>query len=248
MARVEWLMWNALSKCAIAPLRELPQHGERQKLKEGSQRTRCKKGGKKPWITRLPVYCKEGGGSIFCLATVRQLGPVQYSTQSAHGGGVLSSTESTPVLQGSHYIVFTIVCNWGKKKKKRREQKEEKETCVFVLERLSRKVILWLFEFASIAGPFYPRLTRGQHLPLSLLLPNAGVTYGRSQTGKQRHPGYSWWWELTSERAPWILMWRIVCFIEEQREARWLPFRICERGYSDGLLEFLHRGATWKRR
>lgn len=189
------------------------------------------KGGKKPWITRLPVYCKEGGGGFFCLATVRQLRPVQYSTQSAHGGGVLFCTESTPVLEGSHYIVFTIVCNWGKKKKKRREQKEEKETCVFVLERLSRKVILWLFEFASSAGPSYPSLSRGHHLPQSLFFffwPKDRVTYGRSsQTGKQRHPGYSWWWELTSERAPWILMWRIVCFIEEQREARWLPFRIC---------------------
>lgn len=85
------------------------------------------KGGKKPWITRLPVCCKEGGGGIFCFATVRQLRPVQYSTQSAHGGGVLSCTESTPVLEGSHYIVFTIVCNWGKKKKrggsKRRRRK-----------------------------------------------------------------------------------------------------------------------------
>lgn len=146
MARVEWLMWNALSKCAIAPLRELPQRGERQKLKEGSQRTRCKKGGKKPWITRLPVYCKEGGGGIFCLATVRQLRPVQYSTQSAHGGGVLSSTESTPVLQGSHYIVFTIVCNWGKKKKEEGAKGGEGNLCLCAgkTQQESDLVIIWV--------------------------------------------------------------------------------------------------------
>lgn len=29
-----------------------------------------------------------------------------------------------------------------------------------------------------------------------------------------------------------------VCFIDEQKEARWLPFRICLRGDLDGLLEF----------
>lgn len=43
------------------------------------------------------------------------------------GGGVLSCSESTPVLQGSHHIVFTIVCGWGKKKKKRREQRRERK-------------------------------------------------------------------------------------------------------------------------
>lgn len=30
----------------------------------------------------------------------------------------------------------------------------------------------------------------------------------------------------------------VVCFIDEQKEARWLPFRICLRGDLDGLVEF----------
>lgn len=89
---------------------------------------------------------REGGGGIFHSATVRQLRPVQYSTKS--GGW-------SPVLNPFHclraaIIVFTIVCGWGKKKK-RREQRGEKKTCPFVWKGPSRKVILWLFEFATKA-------------------------------------------------------------------------------------------------
>lgn len=51
---------------------------------------------------------------------------------------------------------------------------------------------------------------------------------GSAPTGQQRRrrasPSDD---ESRRQTGPWILMWRIVCFIEEQEEARWLPFRIC---------------------
>lgn len=146
-----------------------------------------------------------------------------------HWGGLspVLLTESTPVLQGSHHSVHYCV------RLREEEKKEEgaeggKKTCLFVWEGLSRKVILWLFEFASKAKALPPDLQ--QHLVHSACLYclYTRVTYEcASQAGKQRHPGFSWWWDPTSEWFPWILMWRIVCFIEEQKEARWLPFRIC---------------------
>lgn len=120
-----------------------------------------------------------------------------------------------------------LLCAAEGRRKKEEGAEEGKKTCLFVWGGLSRKVILWLFEFASKARLFPPT---GSHISstLRLLRLYARVTYERaSPAGEQRHPGFSWWWELTSDWFPWILMWRIVCFIEEQKEARWLPFRIC---------------------
>lgn len=87
------------------------------------------------------------------------------------------------------------------------------------------KESLCLSALARKSKIFSPHTSSREHL---LLFYAAVVAYVRaSRAGKQRHPGFSWWWELTSDWFPWILMWRIVCFIEEQKEARWLPFRIC---------------------
>lgn len=72
---------------------------------------------------------------------------------------------------------------------------------------------------------FFPHTNSWEHL--LLFYATVAAYEWASRAGKQRHPGFSWWWELTSDWFPWILMWRIVCFIEEQKEARWLPFRIC---------------------
>lgn len=143
------------------------------------------------------------------------------------GGGVLSCSESTPVLQGSHHIVFTIVCGWGKKKKKRREQRRERKPVSLCRKDSAGK---WSCDYLSLpAKQDFPPPDLKHHLVYSAPpSPCTRVTYEcASQAGKQRHPGFSWWWELTSDWFPWILMWRIVCFIEEQKEARWLPFRIC---------------------
>lgn len=142
------------------------------------------------------------------------------------GGGVLSCTESTPVLQGSHHSVHYCV-RLREEKKKRREQRRRRKPVSLCWKDSAGK---WSCDYLSLPAQLEspPPSDLKQHLPHSVpSSPNTGVTFECStQTGKQRHPGYSWWWELTSE-VPWILMWRIVCFIEEQREARWLPFRIC---------------------
>lgn len=81
-----------------------------------------RKGEGKPPETLCFLSKKRKGVEAYSLLPQAELRPVQYSTQSALGGGVLSCSESTPVLQGSHHILFTIVCGWRKKKKKKRRE------------------------------------------------------------------------------------------------------------------------------
>lgn len=190
---------------------------KRKSLVDGSKRE-----GKTPWNTQLPVWKKEGGGGIFST-TGRgrsEMSAIFYT--KCTGGGVLSCSESTPVLQGSHHILFTIVCGWRKKKKKRREQWRERKPAFVQATGKRACVYLCLPEKARF---FSPHTNSWEHL--LLFYATVAAYEWASRAGKQRHPGFSWWWELTSDWFPWILMWRIVCFIEEQKEARWLPFRIC---------------------
>lgn len=93
-----------------------------------------RKGEGKPPETLCFLSKKRKGVEAYSLLPQAELRPVQYSTQSALGGGVLSCSESTPVLQGSHHILFTIVCGWRKKKKKEEGALEGKKTCLFVQE------------------------------------------------------------------------------------------------------------------
>lgn len=186
--------------------------------------------------------------------TAWQLRPVQYSKKCTGGRrSPVLFTGSTPVLQGSHHGVHYCVRLRGKRKKKKEEGAERErggeKTCLFVWEGPSRKVIFLIMRVSqqSTALP----LDLQQHLVHPgwvSLLSHTAVTHRRAPgASQQRHPGLCWWWEPTSEWFPWILMWRIVCFIEEQKEARWLPFRICKRGAPDGLLEFLQSGGTWSK-
>lgn len=138
------------------------------------------------------------------------------------GGGVLSCSESTPVLQGSHHILFTIVCGW-RKKKKRGGSSGGKENLPLCRQRERELVFICVCQRKQEF--FSPHTNSWEHL--LLFYATVAAYEWSSRAGKQRHPGFSWWWELTSDWFPWILMWRIVCFIEEQKEARWLPFRIC---------------------
>lgn len=182
------------------------------------------KGREKPWNTQLPVWKKEGGGGIFSTTGSGRSETSAIFYTKCTGGGVLSCSESTPVLQGNHHILFTIVCGWRKKKKKRGGSSGGKENLPLCAG--NGKENLCLSEFARESKIFFPLYANSwEHL---LLFYATVVSYEwASRAGKQRHPGFSWWWELTSDWFPWILMWRIVCFIEEQKEARWLPFRIC---------------------
>lgn len=181
------------------------------------------KGREKPWNTQLPVWKKEGGGGIFSTTGSGRSETSAIFYTKCTGGGVLSCSESSPVLQGNHHILFTIVCGWRKKKKKkRREQWRERKPASLCRKRERELVFIWVCQRKQ---DFFSLHTNSwEHL----LFYTAVVSYEwASRAGKQRHPGFSWWWELTSDWFPWILMWRIVCFIEEQKEARWLPFRIC---------------------
>lgn len=92
------------------------------------------KGREKPWNTQLPVWKKEGGGGIFSTTGSGRSETSAIFYTKCTGGGVLSCSESTPVLQGNHHILFTIVCGWRKKKKKEEGAVEGKKTCLFVQE------------------------------------------------------------------------------------------------------------------
>lgn len=178
----------------------------------------------KPWVTRLPVWKKEGGGGIFYPAS-------QIVKTSAifniicNGGGVLSCLlNPLQCLRAAIAIVFTIVCGWEKKEKRggSRGRKENLSLCVGRTQQESYFMITWVCQQSKALSPW--PATSCYSVCLCCLTPESHEC--ASQAGKQRHQGFSWWWEPTSDWFPWILMWRIVCFIEEQKEARWLPFRI----------------------
>lgn len=181
-----------------------------------------KREGKNPWNTQLPVWKKEGGGGIFLPQAVAEAKWVQYSTQSALG------EESCPALNPlqcfrAAIIYCSLLCAAeGRRKKKRREQWRERKPAFVQATGKRACVYLCLPEKARF---FSPHTNSWEHL--LLFYATVAAYEWASRAGKQRHPGFSWWWELTSDWFPWILMWRIVCFIEEQKEARWLPFRIC---------------------
>lgn len=193
-----------------------------QRKKENERRKSGWKGREKPWVTWLPVWEKEGGGGISQTVETSAIFNIKRT-----GGGVLSCSLNPLQCFRAAIIVFTIVCGWGKKKKKEEGAEEGKKNlslCVGRTQQESDFVIIWVCQQSKALPPDLQ-----QHLVYSApLLPHTRATYEcASRAGKQRHPGFSWWWELTSDWFPWILMWRIVCFIEEQKEARWLPFRIC---------------------
>lgn len=68
-----------------------------------------RKGRENPRNAASCLKKKEGGGGIFSSSTGRVETSAIFYTKCS-GGGVLSCSESTPVLQGSHHILFTIVC------------------------------------------------------------------------------------------------------------------------------------------
>lgn len=165
---------------------------------------------------------KRKGVEAYSLLPQAELRPVQYSTQSALG------EESCPALNPlqcfrAAIIYCSLLCAAeGRRKKKRREHWRERKPAS--LCRKGERELVFIY-IGQKKQDFFPPTNSREHL---LLFYTAVVTYvWASRAGKQRHPGFSWWWELTSDWFPWILMWRIVCFIEEQKEARWLPFRIC---------------------
>lgn len=154
-----------------------------------------RKGEGKPPETLCFLSKKRKGVEAYSLLPQAELRPVQYSTQSALGGGVLSCSESTPVLQGSHHILFTIVCGWRKKKKKRGGSIGGKENLPLCAG--NGKESLCLSALARKSKIFSPHANSTEHL---LLFYAATVAYvWASRAGKQRHPGFSWWWELTSD-------------------------------------------------
>lgn len=179
------------------------------------------KGGKAPETLCFLSKKRKGVEAFFSPTTGRVETSAIFYTKCT-GGGVLSCSESTPVLQGSHHILFTIVCGWRRKKKekkKRREQWRERKPASLCRKRERELVFIWVCQKKQ---DFFPHHTNSQE-HLALFEATLAAYERASRAGKQRHPGFSWWWELTSDWFPWILMWRIVCFIEEQKEARWLP-------------------------
>lgn len=106
---------------------------KRKKIKEGSQSRQSEKGGKNPESLGFLSVKRKGveASSLLPQSNSWDQCNIQHKAHwglGGRGGRVLLCSESTPVLQGSHHIVFTIVCGWGKKKKKkRREQRRERK-------------------------------------------------------------------------------------------------------------------------
>lgn len=154
-------------------------------MKEGSQDRHREKGGKKPWVTWLPVWGKEGGGGICHSQTVEASAIFNITCT---GGGVLSCSLNPLQCFWAAIIVHYCV-RLREEEKKRREQGRERKPVSLCRKDSAGKSFCNYLSLPAKQGSLPPDLQ--QHFVYCApLLPYTRATYKcASQAGKTATPG-----------------------------------------------------------
>lgn len=154
-------------------------------------------------LSHSASFLRKGNGwrhLVLCHSQTVETSAIFY--KKCTGRSPVPLAESTPVLQGSHHIVFTIVCGWGRKKKGggSRGGKKNLSLCVGRSQQESDFVIIWVCQQSEALPPElqqrlqHPAAFRRSHIRACFSGPANSDTRASPDDESWRQTGFHEYW------------------------------------------------------